>query len=126
MAVRMSASTLVMLTVGLLGVGLIFEAERGIVAMAMVWLAIYPVLLVWGARFVARSYALNLRHLARSMAAPLTATAAMVAAVELVRLLVTWSDPHLQVALAFTALGLTYAGMFLYSRWRAAAAAGAG
>lgn len=123
MAVRMSATTLVLLTVGLAAVGTIFEAERGIVAMATVWLAIYPLLLLWGARFVARSYALNTRRLAASMGAPLTATVAMVAVVEFLRLLVARPDPYLQIASALTALALTYAGIFLYSRWRAGAGA---
>ncbi|HQU15602.1 MAG: hypothetical protein B7Z66_10930 [Chromatiales bacterium 21-64-14] len=120
MAVRMSASTLLMLTVGLLGAGMIFQAQHGIVAMSLVWLAIYPLLLVWGARFAVHTYALNMRELASSMAIPVTATAAMIAAIEMIRLLANWPNPYLQITVTLTALALTYAGMFFYTRRRIA------
>ena len=116
MALRMWASALVLLTAGVLGMGMIFDAERGIIAIAAVWLAIYPILFVWGGRFVARTCGLDLRELAKSVAPPAAATAAMVAAVLIIRDLVSWPDPRLQVALAFSALAVTYAGIFLYSR----------
>ncbi len=123
MAVRMSASTLVLLTAGLLAAGMLFDARQGIVAMSMVWLALYPMLLLWGARFVVKNYEIDMGELVKPLAMPLTATVVMVATVTLVRLLSNGRDPYLQVTVAFIAMGLTYAAMFWYGRRRAAAAA---
>lgn len=127
MAMRMSGATLMMLMAGLSGAGMIFNAQQGIVAMAAVWLAIYPLLLAWGARFTVRAYGLNLGEVVRSMAAPVAATVAMIGAVELIGAVVYRPGAYLQVALAFAALILAYTGMFLYYRRRGGAAAvGAG
>lgn len=119
-AARMSAATLSLLTIGIVGAGLLFDARQGLIAISLVWLAIYPVLLWWGARFVARNYGLAPRGLLKALAMPLTATAAMVAVVEVIGMLVRWRNPYLETALTFAALLLTYAGMFFYGRRRVA------
>ena len=119
MAARMSAVTLSLLTIGIVGAGLLFDARQGLTAIALVWLAIYPLLLWWGARFVARNYGLALRELIKALSVPLAATAAMVAVVEVIGMLIRRHGPFLEVALALAGLLLTYAGMFFYGRWRA-------
>lgn len=121
MAVRMSAATLVMLTTGLVGAGMIFNAQQGIIAMALVWLVIYPLMIEWGARFVARSYGIRRDELVKSVLVPLAATAGMIAVVEMIRPLFSRTDLIVQVALVFTTLVCTYAGIFLYSRRSASA-----
>ncbi len=126
MAVRMSASTLMLLTVGLLAVGMLFNARQGIVAMSIVWLMIYPMLLLWGARFVIQNYEIDVGELVKPLAMPVTATAFMVLAVELVRIMLSGHDPYLQVAVVFIALALNYTGLFWYGRRRTAAATVAG
>ncbi|MDE2150358.1 MAG: oligosaccharide flippase family protein [Gammaproteobacteria bacterium] len=118
---RVAMATLALLTAGITTAGSVFGAQAGIVAVAGVWLILYPLLLAWGTRYVSRTLAIGLRELARSLALPLLAGAGVVAVALSSRLFIYGAEPRLQVAGIVVALALTYAGAFAYTRRRALA-----
>jgi O-antigen/teichoic acid export membrane protein len=115
-AMRLSAVTLLLLGAGFVLVGFGFPARTGIVGFALVWLTVYPLLLLWETRYLQRHWAIGLGRLARTLLAPLVATGLLVAAVELARWLIGGSGPALQLALVLAAAALTYGGIFLHER----------
>jgi O-antigen/teichoic acid export membrane protein len=70
MAVRLSATTLLLLSAGMLLVGLTVPAANGIVAMSAVWLVVPPLLLVWQARYLRRHWNISARDLIRRTVHP--------------------------------------------------------
>ncbi|HXS27616.1 MAG TPA: oligosaccharide flippase family protein [Steroidobacteraceae bacterium] len=122
-ALRLSAATLLLLGLGMLGAGIGFRAPSGIVAIATVWLAVYPLLLLWEIRYLRRRWDIRAAELARTLAPPLAGTIALVAVVEIARLVLgsrlEGADVGWQVAVVATAAVLTYAGLFLVYRQRA-------
>ncbi|MHB1871473.1 MAG: oligosaccharide flippase family protein [Steroidobacteraceae bacterium] len=114
-AMRLSAVTLLLLSAGFALVGFSFSARTGIVGFALVWLTVYPLLLLWETRYLHRHWAIGPGRLARALAAPLIATGLLVTAVELARRLIG-GGPWLQLALVLTAAALTYGGIFLHER----------
>ena len=117
-AARLSAATLLLLGACILLVGVTFRAQAGIVAVSAIWLAIYPLLLVWGARYLGRHWDIPAAELARVFAAPCVGIGMMVLAVALARRLTPGSDPGVQVGIVVAATALTYAGLFVRERRR--------
>lgn len=115
-AARLSATTLLLLSAGILAVGLSFDAQTGIVAAAAVWLCIYPLLLIWEARYVRHHWGIAVRELAGVMVVPAVAVGALAAIVEIARAGFGISDPKIQIALVLVATALTYGGLFVQAR----------
>ncbi|MDB5393124.1 MAG: lipopolysaccharide biosynthesis protein, partial [Rhodospirillales bacterium] len=114
-AAKLSATTLLLLSIGILIAGISFDAQSGIVAVSAVWLGVYPLLLVWGCVYLRQHWGIRVGELAPAFAAPLTGIGAMVAFVEVLRPL-TGSDPAIRIGVVLAAVGLTYAGLFLHGR----------
>jgi O-antigen/teichoic acid export membrane protein len=115
-AARLSATTLLLLSAGMLAAGLCLPAERGIVAVAAIWLGIYPLLLVWGACYLRRNWGIGTATLARIFLAPLVGIAAMVLIVEAATFVVGSGAPWVRIGIVLAATALTYAGLFLHAR----------
>lgn len=117
-AARLSAATLLLLGTGIFAAGFSFPAQAGIVAVSAVWLGIYPLLLVWGSRYLRRHWDIRAGRLARAFIVPCIGIAAMVALVEAARLLIGSGDPAAQIGIVVVATALTYAALFAYARHR--------
>ncbi|HET7334878.1 MAG TPA: oligosaccharide flippase family protein [Rhizomicrobium sp.] len=115
-AARLSAATLLMLSIGMLIVGLCFDAQTGIIAASAVWLGIYPLLLVWEARYVRHHWGIAVRELAGIMVVPAVAIGGLVILVEIARTIAGVIDPTIQIAIVGAATALTYAGLFLHAQ----------
>jgi O-antigen/teichoic acid export membrane protein len=63
MAVRLSATTLLLLSVGIVWVGLTVPVANGIVGISAVWLAVPPLLLLWQAHYLRRHWNIRARDL---------------------------------------------------------------
>ncbi len=118
-AARLSAVTLLLLSTGILAAGFSFHAEAGLVAVSAVWLAIYPLLLVWAIRTVRRHWQVRAAELARPLLAPAIGVGMMLSAVWLVRLMTSDRSPVVQIGIVLVATLLTYAGLFRHARDRA-------
>jgi O-antigen/teichoic acid export membrane protein len=116
-AARLSAVTLTLLTAGILGVGFSFPTQTGIIAVAAVWFCIYPFLLIWGTSYLRRHWDIHPRDLAQAFIVPFIGVGALVALVEVARLLVGSQDSRIQLGTVLAATALTYAGLFL-PRWK--------
>jgi len=114
-AARLSATMLLLLAGGVVLAGLAAPAQAGIVATASVWLAIYPLLLAWGARYLKRDWAIPAATLARAFAAPAAGIAVMAACVTGAHRLLG-GGPAAQVGLVVAATAALYAALFLYGR----------
>jgi O-antigen/teichoic acid export membrane protein len=115
-ALRLSAATLILLSTGFVLVGFSFPASAGIVGISAVWLAVYPLLLIWEARYLRRHWDIRAARLAQALLAPLVATGLLVSMVELARRLIGAAGPWLQLGVILTAAALTYGGLFLHAR----------
>lgn len=118
---NLAAATLTLLTVGILAVSLVFPPQTGIVAVSAIWLAVYPLLLLWGTRYLRRTLAIHVAELAPAFLPPFVGIAAMVLAVEALSRL-AGGDPMARIAIVVVAMALTYAGLFLHARERVPAA----
>ena len=116
-AARLSATMLLLLASGIVLAGLSVPAQAGIVAAAGVWLAIYPLLLAWGARYLRRDWDIDPASLARAVAVPGGGVAAMAVVVLATRRLLG-GGPVIQMELVVAATALVYAGLFLRGRRR--------
>jgi hypothetical protein len=114
-AANLSAATLMLLTVGIAAVGVTFDARNGIVAVAAVWLAVYPLLLVWGSIYLRRHWDIRVAELAQAFVAPLVAAGVMALVVKVLQRL-AGGGPIVQVGIVVGAVTLTYAGLFLNAR----------
>jgi len=114
-AARLSATALLLLSAGILTAGLCLPAERGIVAVAAIWLATYPLLLVWGACYLRRNWGIGTATLARTFLAPLIGIAAMVLIVETATFVIGSRAPWVRIGIVLTVTALTYAGLFLHA-----------
>ncbi len=121
-AARLSATMLLLLAAGVVLAGLLVPARAGIVATAAVWLAIYPLLLAWGARYLKRDWAIPAAAFTRAFAAPAAGIAVMAACVTAARRAVG-GGPAVQVGLVVAATAALYGGLFVYGR-KAAGKAG--
>lgn len=117
-AARLSSATLILLSAGLIIVGTSLPARTGIIAASAVWVALYPLLLLWEARYLRRHWDMRARTLAGAFLAPSAAAAILACVVEAVRRLPSLSDPRIELGVVLAAAGLTYAGLALHSRPR--------
>jgi O-antigen/teichoic acid export membrane protein len=115
-AAWVSAATLVLLSLGILAVGLHFPAHTGIVAVACVWLAAYPPLLAWGAFYLHRRWQISPAMLLRPFVAPAAGIAGLVLLDFIGRQLFRQPGLVPQIAIALTATSLAYAGLFWQTR----------
>jgi O-antigen/teichoic acid export membrane protein len=114
-AAILAAATLALLTVGIAIVGVTFDADTGIVAVAAVWLAVYPLLLIWGSIYLRRHWDIRVEELAQAFVAPLIAAGVMAAVVQIVQRL-AGGGSVVQVGIVVSAVALTYGGLFLNAR----------
>ena len=117
-AARLALATLLLLGAGILVAGFSLQARGGIIAVAGVWLGVYPLLLAWGARYLRRHWDIRAGALLRPFVAPGVGVAALVAGVEATRWLLGGAGPGMQVGIVLAATVMTYAGLFLYARLR--------
>lgn len=120
-AARLSAATLVLLTIGIAAAGLSFPAKSGIVAVSAVWLGVYPILIVWGIRHLRMHWDIRAANFLEVFVAPATAVCALTGLVEAGRLLIPNGDFPIQVGLVLAATALTYAGLILHARYHRSA-----
>lgn len=118
LAARLSAVTLLLLTTGIVIAGFHFPARTGIVAVSAVWVAIYPLLLMWESRYLRQHWNIGAGELARAFIMPSIGAVALASIVEAARLLAGGGDPRIQLGIVLVAAGLTYAGLFLHARPR--------
>ncbi len=122
-AARLSAGTLALLTIGILAAGFSFPAATGIVAVSAVWLGVYPILLIWGTRYLQRHWDIGAGDLAQAFMVPLASVTAMVLVVGMADLLVGSVNPAIRIGIVVAAMALTYAGLILHARRHSAAEA---
>ncbi|MGH8150024.1 MAG: oligosaccharide flippase family protein [Steroidobacteraceae bacterium] len=124
-AARLSLVTLLLLVAGFILVGMRFPARTGIAAASAVWVALYPLLLVWEGRYLRRHWNIGARELARAFRAPLIGAAVLACALAVVRLLARGADPGIQpgmqLGIVAVAAAITYAVLSLHARERRAA-----
>ncbi len=116
-AARLAATTLLLLTIGILAVGFSFPARTGLIAVSAVWLGIYPPLLAWGAVYLRRRWAIPFGELARVFIVPLISVGAMSGIAEAAQLAGRF-EPIIQIGIVLAAAALTYAGLLLHARRR--------
>ncbi len=116
-AMGVSAATLVLLSAGIFAAGLHFPAHSGVIAVSAVWFCVYPLLLIWGVRYLKQHWQIKLLDLVRPFGTPSLGIAAMVLVTEAARHLTGNHDPKLQIGIVLAATGLTYAGLLLHARW---------
>jgi O-antigen/teichoic acid export membrane protein len=127
LSVRFSFTTLLLLGLGMLLVGLTVPASHGLVAMSTVWLVVIPLLLVWQAHYLHRHWDIRVHDLVRASGAPIVAVAMLVLAVQAGRHFIGITSPALQVAVVVALALLTCLGLLLREpplRDRAARATG--
>src|SRR5262249_7628239 len=118
MAVRLSAATLILLSAGMLFVGLTISAESGTVAMATVWLTVHPLLLIWLGRYLQRHWNIGAKHLFQALVAPFVAVGILASTVAAGRLLIGSGSPTLQLGMILTLSALACVGLLLHDRRR--------
>jgi O-antigen/teichoic acid export membrane protein len=123
MAARLSALTLILLTLGIAVAGFSFPATTGIVAVSAVWLAVYPLLLIWGAAHLKRHWDMTIAGLAQAFVVPLVGIVGMILLVTAARLAINDDDPRITLGIVVVAMALTYAGLIRYTRTRPVLAA---
>jgi O-antigen/teichoic acid export membrane protein len=121
-AASLSATALLLMTLGIAAVGAVFDPATGIVAVSAVWLGIYPLLLAWGGFYLRRNWGIGVGTLAPGLVAPLLAVGGMAVGVTVIRHLVGDMPPAIDLTIAISAAALAYAGLFLGGRRQAAAA----
>ncbi|HLZ65753.1 MAG TPA: oligosaccharide flippase family protein [Aliidongia sp.] len=122
-AARLSVTTLLLLSGGILVAGFSFPARTGLIAVSAVWLGVYPLLIAWGVRYLRQHWDMPASALARAFLMPFAGIGAMVLAVEAARLLIGSDDPKVQIGITIAATAATYAGMALHARRQPDAAA---
>ncbi len=118
LAARLSAVTLLLLAAGIVIVGSHFPARAGIIAVSAVWVAVYPLLLIWESRYLRRQWNIGAGELVRAFIMPSIGAVAIASVVEGAQLLAGGGDPRSQLGVVVAATALTYAGLFLHARQR--------
>jgi len=108
---RLSGVTLLLLASGMLIAGFAFSARVGIVAIAVVWLAVYPLLLLWEARYLRRRWNIRARDLARTLLLPIVSTGALVLIVEAGRFMFAGAHQRVEIGMIVVAAALTSVGL---------------
>jgi O-antigen/teichoic acid export membrane protein len=114
LAVRLSATTLLLLSGAMLLVGFTVPVTSGIVAISIVWLLVPPLLLVWQARYLRRHWNIGARDLIGACRAPVAAAAILAATIEVCRLLIGDASAGLQLGMILTLS--VFACLFLLRR----------
>lgn len=114
-AARLAASTLLLLSIGILAAGLLFHAETGLIAVAAVWLVIYPPLLLWGMAYLRRHWGISVIDIARAFTGPGIGILVMIALVSGARM-VAGGGPLVQIGVVLAAVLAYYAGFVLHAR----------
>jgi len=109
LAVRLSATTLLLLTGGIALVGFTIPVASGIVATSIVWLAVPPLVLLWLARYLRRHWDIGARDLIGAFRAPLATAAILAGAIAVGRLLI--GNPVLQLGMIVTLSVLACMGL---------------
>jgi O-antigen/teichoic acid export membrane protein len=122
-AARLSAATLSMLAAGIVAVGVTLPAHSGIVAVAAIWLGIYPLVMIWSMHYLRRRWEMSFGELARTFSVPLAAVSILALCVAVIDRLIGNAGPVPRVAVVVIATALTYAVLFRYARMRTAVAA---
>ena len=115
-AMRLSAATLLLLSVGILVAGLHFQGRAGVIAVSAVWLAVYPLLLTWSVRYIHRTLEIGIANLASNFIAPAVGAAVLIMIVELCRIWMPSDALELQLGIVVVATAIAYAGIFRYVR----------
>jgi O-antigen/teichoic acid export membrane protein len=120
-AVRLSAATLLLSSAGMLIVGCALPSGTGIIGISVVWLTVYPLLLIWSVRFLRRHWNIRAGDLARTLLPAFVSTAVLVSIVELARLVLARlvvgdGNPWLRIAVVTAAVVLTYVGLLRCTR----------
>jgi O-antigen/teichoic acid export membrane protein len=121
-AAGLSATALLLLTAGIVAVGLTFDPARGIVAVSAVWLCVYPLLLIWGGFYLRRNWRIDPWSLAPGIITPLLVIAAMAAGVALLARLTGDVPPATSLTIVIAATALAYGALFFGARRRPSAA----
>lgn len=116
LAARISATTLTLLSIGIVAVGLLLPAQGGIIAVAAVWVAVYPLLLVWGALYLRRTWGIGSRLILGSFVLPAIGVIAMTAMVEVLRLWPHSETPVIELGIVVVTMLTTYGVLFHYDR----------
>src|SRR3984893_4930791 len=116
LALPFSAATLVMLSAGMLFVGVTFPAANRVIGMSTVWLVVPPLLLLWQAHYLHRYWNIGARDLIRATAAPFVAVVFLVLAVQAGRHLIGTGNPALQLVMILTLTVLACMGLLLHDR----------
>jgi O-antigen/teichoic acid export membrane protein len=111
MAVRLSATTLLLLSGGMLLVGFTVPVASGIVAMSAVWLAVPPLLLLWQVHYLQRHWNIGAKDLIGAVRAPIAAVAILAATLEVGRLLIGSGSPVIQLGMILTLSVLACMGL---------------
>ncbi|MBS0273127.1 MAG: oligosaccharide flippase family protein [Proteobacteria bacterium] len=117
-AARLSAATLILLTMGIAAAGLSFPAKNGIIAVSVVWFSVYPVLIIWGIRHLRAHWNIRAADFLQVFGVPAAGICALAGMVEIGRLFIPSGDLKIQTGLVLAAAALTYAGLFLRTRYR--------
>jgi Membrane protein involved in the export of O-antigen and teichoic acid len=120
LAVRLAATTLLLLAAGVLVIGTTVRATFGLTAVSAVWLLLYAPLLIWAARLLERDWQIHLREVAGALWLPLAAIVVLAALWVPIHFLVVSQGAWLQVAAAALVAASAYLGMYAYTRWRRA------
>jgi O-antigen/teichoic acid export membrane protein len=115
-AARLSGETLLVLSVGIIAIGYNFSAARGIIAVSALWLAVYPVLLIWAAHYLRRCWGIRATHLSRNLLPPAVAVCSLAVVVELIYLMPGIVNPVTRITVVAVVTALAYLGLFVYGR----------
>lgn len=115
-AARLSAVTLLLLSVSLAFVGWYLPAQTGIVAVSGIWVALYPLLLIWESRYLRQHWAIQARDLAGVFLEPAIGALALATTVSAVHWWVGDKNPVVQLGFVLAAAALTYTGLILHAR----------
>lgn len=118
LAARLSATTLVLLTVGIAVVGMTLPEHAGLIAVAVVWLLIYPLLLGWAAVYVRRHWQIAPRDLAAAFVGPAAVVSLLLAISSAVHPWLASSRPAAGLAVILALTATSYAAVLAYARWR--------
>ncbi|MGC8478057.1 MAG: oligosaccharide flippase family protein, partial [Acetobacteraceae bacterium] len=117
-AAWLSTAALLLLVLGIAAVGASFPARTGLVAIACVWLAVYPPLIVWNVRYLGRHWRIGIGELLRPFLLPAAAIAAMLALARTLALLAPAGAPGFHIATVLMAMLLAYGLLLLVGRLR--------
>ncbi|MCB8881059.1 oligosaccharide flippase family protein [Acidisoma cellulosilytica] len=117
-AARLSVGILLTLTLAIFLVGYLLPQGPGIIAVAGCWLAIYPFVLVWGARMLHRDLRFPLRALARVLVETAASLGVTLALVVLAEALAGNPASWVQIVIVLLATALVQGGLYLRGRQR--------